>query len=113
MLGFLRLVRFLTLRRRQTGIVRGFPRLGEPRFKLGNAPLGRLKALPESADQGILLFRTPDPDMVYTAFNVRDPVIGGLSKEKIGRIFKPFSRVDNRYDSENGGTGLGLAISKL
>ena len=55
MLGFLRLVRFLTLRRRQTGIVRGFPWLGEPRFKLGNAPLGRLKALPESADQGILL----------------------------------------------------------
>ena len=55
MLGFLRLVRFLTLRRRQTGIVWGFPRLGEPRFKLGNAPLGRLKALPQRADQGILL----------------------------------------------------------
>lgn len=55
MLGFLRVVRFLTLRRRQTRIVRGLPRLGELRFKLGNAPLGRLKALPESADQGILL----------------------------------------------------------
>src|SRR5580692_8996184 len=55
MLGLLRLVRFLTLRRRQTGIVRGFPRLGESRFKLGNAPLGRLKALPESADQDIFL----------------------------------------------------------
>ncbi len=54
-LGFLRLVRLLTLRRRQTGIVRGFPRLGEPRFKLGNAPLGCLKALPQRADQGILL----------------------------------------------------------
>ncbi len=33
----------------------GFSRLGEPRFKLGNAPLGRLKALPQRADQGILL----------------------------------------------------------
>jgi hypothetical protein len=54
-LGFLRLVRLLTLRRRQTGIVRGFPRLGEPRFMLGNAPLGCLKALPKRADQGILL----------------------------------------------------------
>jgi hypothetical protein len=54
-LGFLRLVRLLTLRRRQTGIVRGFPRLDEPRFKLNNAPLGRLKALPKRADQGILL----------------------------------------------------------
>ena len=41
----------------------------------------RLK--PAFADQGILLFRTPDPDMTYTAFNVRDPVIGGFSKEKI------------------------------
>jgi hypothetical protein len=47
MLGFLRLVRLLTLRRRQTGIVRGFPRLGD-------APLGCLKALPKRADQGIL-----------------------------------------------------------
>ncbi len=26
---------------------------------------------------------TPDPDMTYTAFNIRDPVIGGFSKEKI------------------------------
>ena len=34
----------------------------------------------------------------------------GIPKEKIDRIFKPFSRVDNRYDSENGGTGLGLAL---
>jgi two-component system cell cycle sensor histidine kinase PleC len=34
----------------------------------------------------------------------------GIPKDKIDRIFKPFSRVDNRYDSENGGTGLGLAL---
>jgi two-component system, cell cycle sensor histidine kinase PleC len=34
----------------------------------------------------------------------------GIPKEKIDRIFKPFSRVDNRYDSENSGTGLGLAL---
>jgi ABC-type transport system substrate-binding protein len=38
---------------------------------------------PEFAQQGILLQRVPDPDMTYTAFNVRDPVIGGFSKEKI------------------------------
>ena len=41
----------------------------------------RLK--PAFAEQGILLFRAPDPDMTYTAFNVRDPVIGGFTKEKI------------------------------
>jgi two-component system cell cycle sensor histidine kinase PleC len=34
----------------------------------------------------------------------------GVPKEKLDRIFKPFSRVDNRYDSGNGGTGLGLAL---
>ncbi|HMI97730.1 MAG TPA: HAMP domain-containing sensor histidine kinase [Micropepsaceae bacterium] len=34
----------------------------------------------------------------------------GVPKEKLDRIFKPFSRVDNRYDSENGGTGLGLSL---
>jgi two-component system cell cycle sensor histidine kinase PleC len=34
----------------------------------------------------------------------------GIPKDKIARIFKPFSRVDNRYDSENSGTGLGLAL---
>ena len=34
----------------------------------------------------------------------------GIPKDKIGKIFKPFSRVDNRYDSENSGTGLGLAL---
>jgi two-component system, cell cycle sensor histidine kinase PleC len=34
----------------------------------------------------------------------------GVPKEKLDRIFKAFSRVDNRYDSENGGTGLGLSL---
>jgi ABC-type transport system substrate-binding protein len=35
------------------------------------------------ADQGVRLYRAPDPDMTYTAFNTRDPVIGGFGKEKI------------------------------
>ena len=34
----------------------------------------------------------------------------GIAKEKLSRIFKPFSRADNRYDSQNSGTGLGLAL---
>jgi two-component system cell cycle sensor histidine kinase PleC len=34
----------------------------------------------------------------------------GIPKEKLTRIFKPFSQVDNRYDSNGGGTGLGLAL---
>ena len=36
----------------------------------------------------------------------------GIPKEKLDRIFKPFARLDNRYDSEIGGTGLGLALVK-
>jgi two-component system cell cycle sensor histidine kinase PleC len=34
----------------------------------------------------------------------------GIPKEKIDHIFRPFSRMDNRYDSDHGGTGLGLAL---
>jgi len=34
----------------------------------------------------------------------------GISKEKIDHIFRPFSRLDNRYDSDRSGTGLGLAL---
>ncbi len=52
--GLLRPVRLLAFRWRQAGIVRRLVRLGEPRFKLGNAPLGRLKALEQRPDQGVL-----------------------------------------------------------
>src|SRR5271165_6501019 len=54
-LGFVRLVRLLPLRRRQTGIVRGFRRLAELCFEIGNQPLGRPEALPQDTDQGVLL----------------------------------------------------------
>jgi hypothetical protein len=54
-LGSLRLIRLLTLRRRQAGIVRGFPRTIEPRFEIGNPPLRRLKPLVQRPDQSIFL----------------------------------------------------------
>ena len=34
----------------------------------------------------------------------------GIPREKLDRIFTPFSQVDNRYDRQGGGTGLGLAL---
>ena len=34
----------------------------------------------------------------------------GIPEDKIKQLFRPFSRVDNRYDSSVGGTGLGLAL---
>jgi two-component system cell cycle sensor histidine kinase PleC len=34
----------------------------------------------------------------------------GIPKDKIDKIFLPFSQIDNRYDRQTGGTGLGLAL---
>jgi hypothetical protein len=53
--GLLQRGGLLALRWRQAGIVRGLAGFGEPRFKLGNAPLGRRKAQPQRPDQGVLL----------------------------------------------------------
>lgn len=41
----------------------------------------RLKA--EFADQGIGLYRVTEPEITYTLFDMRDPVVGGYSPEKI------------------------------
>jgi len=34
----------------------------------------------------------------------------GIPLDKIKQLFRPFSRVDNRYDRDTNGTGLGLAL---
>jgi two-component system cell cycle sensor histidine kinase PleC len=34
----------------------------------------------------------------------------GIPESKINSVFKPFSRVDNRYEGKAGGTGLGLSL---
>ena len=34
----------------------------------------------------------------------------GIPDDKIRQLFRPFSRVDNRYDRDTNGTGLGLAL---
>ncbi len=41
------------------------------------------KLKPEWTAQNVSLFRAIDPDIGYTFFNFRDPVVGGFSKEKI------------------------------
>jgi len=41
------------------------------------------KVKAEWTDQGVTMFRAIDPDISYTYFNFRDPVVGGFSKEKI------------------------------
>jgi oligopeptide transport system substrate-binding protein len=42
---------------------------------------GKLK--PELAQKGIQLSRITDPEITYYYWNMRDPIVGGLSKEKI------------------------------
>lgn len=34
----------------------------------------------------------------------------GIPRDKLDRVFQPFSQVDNRYDRQGSGTGLGLAL---
>ena len=43
------------------------------------------KLKPEWIQQGVTLYRAIDPDIAYTFFNFRDPVVGGFAKEKIAR----------------------------
>jgi ABC-type transport system substrate-binding protein len=41
------------------------------------------KLLPALAKEGVKIYNAIDPDITYTSFNFRDPVVGGFSKEKI------------------------------
>ena len=53
----------------------------------GDVPPGgvrrRQPGKPKWTEQGVSVFRAIDPEITFTFFNMRDPVVGGFSKEKI------------------------------
>ena len=52
-----------------------------PRFQ-ATALIGD-KLAPDLAAKGISIYRAPPPVVSFTAFNFRDPVVGGFSPEKV------------------------------
>jgi len=69
---------------------------------------GKLK--PELAKKGIQLSRIPDPEITYYYWNMQDPVLGGLSKEKIAlrRAFAMAHDVDEEIRLVYNGNALAL-----
>ncbi len=41
------------------------------------------KLLPALANEGITLYQAVDPELTYTTFNFRDPIVGGYGKDKM------------------------------
>jgi two-component system cell cycle sensor histidine kinase PleC len=58
---------------------------------------GRIDVRCRRADEGGLLFDVAD----------NGP---GIPRDKLEKVFQPFSQIDNRYGRASGGTGLGLAL---
>jgi two-component system sensor histidine kinase/response regulator len=89
--------------------VKGDPgRIGQVLLNLiGNA----IKFTKEGGVLVRLSAQSISPDKVLLKFSVDDTGIG-LSKEKIERLFKPFTQADESTARKYGGTGLGLSICK-
>jgi ABC-type transport system substrate-binding protein len=70
------------------------------------------KVAPSLADKGVMLSRILQPAIGYTAFNMRDPVIGGFAREKIAlrRAIAMAYDVDEEVDVIRKGQAMPLAM---
>jgi len=74
---------------------------------LGNA----LKFTQQGSVRLAIAYDRQSDDTVDLKFSVSDTGIG-ISEADLGKLFQPFSQVDNSIARRFGGTGLGLAISR-
>ena len=58
------------------------------------------KLLPRWANEGVKLFKTIDPEITYTFFNFRDPVVGGFAPEKLALRRALIMAYNNREEVE-------------
>jgi ABC-type transport system substrate-binding protein len=70
------------------------------------------KVAPSLADKGVYLSRILQPAIGYLAFNMRDPTIGGLAKEKIAlrRAIAMAYNVDEEIDVIRKGQAVALSM---
>ncbi|WP_299644355.1 response regulator [uncultured Chloroflexus sp.] len=65
----------------------------------------------EDGDVTLTVTRHEQDDQTWFRFEVADTGIG-ISPDKLGKLFKAFSQVDDSPTRKYGGTGLGLALSQ-
>lgn len=65
-----------------------------------------VKFSPQQGVIGVRINRTPSGSIKLSV----DDSGPGIPEDKTKQLFRPFSRVDNRYDRSANGTGLGLAL---
>jgi signal transduction histidine kinase/HPt (histidine-containing phosphotransfer) domain-containing protein/ActR/RegA family two-component response regulator len=74
--------------------------------------LGNAVKFTEKGEVELTADAAPGPDgTIELSFAVRDTGIG-IPRDRIDRLFRPFSQVDASITRRYGGTGLGLAISR-
>ena len=88
--------------------------VGDP-LRLGQVLINLLNNAVKFTEHGMVMLDTSllqqENGRQQIKFNIRDTGIG-ISADRIGKLFQPFSQADESTTRRFGGTGLGLSISK-